>query len=139
MARRPLRNEKAKNFKGAIKRLFQELNSFKYLILFGLILAALVDKISEGLVINTKNLETIANHVNSNLSKEKMSKVIPEILDIDLSKENVLGIMAANDIKNADKQEFQKFMESLETSDETKLLNDLNLFPRQLLRFYFLI
>ncbi len=152
MARRPLRNEKAKNFKGAIKRLFQELNSFKYLILFGLILAAfgsilsimapnklssLVDKISEGLVINTKNLETIANHVNSNLSKEKMSKVIPEILDIDLSKENVLGIMAANDIKNADKQEFQKFMESLETSDETKLLNDLNLLPESILKMLF--
>ena len=59
---RPRKIEKAKNFKGSIKRLFKELSPFKVLIILGLILAALgsvlsimapsrlsdlVDKISE--------------------------------------------------------------------------------------------
>ena len=68
--------EKAKDFKSAVKRLFSELKPFHILIMISLILAALssilsiitpnklsalTDTISEGLVINSKNLETIIN------------------------------------------------------------------------------
>ena len=68
------KNEKAKDFKGAIKRLLKELKRYNILILISLILACLsatlsisapdrlsklTDEISKGLVINTKSFETL--------------------------------------------------------------------------------
>lgn len=83
--------EKAKDFKGAIKRLFKELNSFKVLISFALILAALgsilaifapnklsklTDKISDGLVVNQKNLEIISQSITGNFSNNIRADII---------------------------------------------------------------
>ena len=63
--------EKAKDFKKAIKRLLKEINDFKVLIIVSLVLAImgailsilapnrlsdLTDEISNGLVVNTENL-----------------------------------------------------------------------------------
>ena len=68
----PAPAEKAKDFKSAIKRLFRELKKHRILMIIALILATvasilsiaapnklseLTDEISEGLVVNTKNLE----------------------------------------------------------------------------------
>lgn len=76
--------EKAKNFKGAMKRLFKELNSFRLLIIIALILAVLgavlsisapnrlsklTDEISEGLVVNIDNLQLLVLHTTTNLKQ----------------------------------------------------------------------
>ncbi len=75
---------KAKNFKLAIKRLLKELKSFNILIIISLLLASfsavlsisapdkiskLTDKISEGLVINTKNMEKVIKSTTDNLNE----------------------------------------------------------------------
>ena len=67
-------NDKAKNFKDAIKRLLKELKGFKVFIIISLILAMfgailsisapnrlskMTDEISKGLVINTKNFKEV--------------------------------------------------------------------------------
>ncbi len=76
--------EKAKDFKVAMKRLFNELNNFRILIIIALLLAALgailsisapnrlsklTDEISKGLVINSDNLETLRQQVTANFSQ----------------------------------------------------------------------
>lgn len=83
--------EKAKDFKGAIKRLFKELNPFKVLIAFALILAVLgsvlaifapnklselTDKISEGLVVDSKNLEIISGRIINNYQNNIREDII---------------------------------------------------------------
>ena len=74
-------NEQAKDFKSAIIRLFKELKGFKFLIILSLILAMLgsilsivapnklsklTDEISNGLMVNTDNLEIISNNITNN-------------------------------------------------------------------------
>jgi ATP-binding cassette subfamily B protein len=75
--------EKAKDFKGAMKRLFSELKSYKLFIAVALILAMLgsilsiiapnklsdmTDEISKGLVVNSDNLELVISKTTENLS-----------------------------------------------------------------------
>ena len=77
--------DKAKDFKSAIKRLFKELNSFKISIFISLTLAALgavlsiispnklkdlTNEISKGLIINTKNMETLNEEMNKNMGSD---------------------------------------------------------------------
>ena len=79
--------EKARDFGGAIKRLIHELKSFRVLIVIALFLAGsgsvlaiftpnilsdLTDKIAEGLVPNTKNLQTITENITNELNEEKL-------------------------------------------------------------------
>lgn len=76
--------EKAKDFKGAIKRLFKELKKFRILIYISLVLSilgsimsivapdklsSLTDEISNGLVPNSKNIEEIVTKITTNLSQ----------------------------------------------------------------------
>lgn len=90
--------EKSKDFKGAMKRLFRELNNFRVIIVISLILAILgavlsisapnrlsklTDEISKGLVINTDNLQSLILQVSKN-STEGMMKDI-EIDNIKIS------------------------------------------------------
>lgn len=82
--------EKAKDFKGAIKRLFKELNKFKILIIIALILSMLgailsisapnrlsklTDQISEGLIINTDNLQSLGVQVTTNFSQGILKEI----------------------------------------------------------------
>ena len=83
---RPNRDvSKAKDFKGAIKRLLQELSDFKKLIIISLVLAALgamltivtpnilsdlTDEISKGLVLNKDNFLKLTKEVTSSLNEE---------------------------------------------------------------------
>ncbi len=77
--------DKAKDFKSAIKRLFKELNSFKISIFISLTLAALgavlsiispnklkdlTNEISKGLIINTKNMETLNKEMQKNMGSD---------------------------------------------------------------------
>ena len=81
--------ESAKDFKGAIKRLFSELKSYRVLIMIAIILAILssvlsifapnklsdlTDEISKGLVVNKDNLEELSSKIQDNASR-KMSNL----------------------------------------------------------------
>ncbi len=148
MPRRPIRNEKAKDFKGAIKRLFKELKSFRFLITLGLILASLgailsimapnrlsdlVDKISEGLVINNKNLQTITEKVQENLKEEKIAQIIPQILNIEMNEQTILEIMSSNTIKPEEKEEFQKWIASMQINNKEEMQKELKQLPTSIL------
>ena len=102
--------EKATNFKSAIKRLFKELRKYRILIIIALILATtasilsisapnklskLTDKISEGLVVNSKNLEYLSKTIPSNFAQGNIQEL--EIDGIKISVEdqnNFLQIMS---------------------------------------------
>lgn len=138
----PAPAEKAKDFKSAVKRLFKELKDFRPLIAFALILAALssilsiiapnklsdlTDKISEGLVINTKNFEEITEKVTENLGEEQLKTTIPAILAINLNEETTKEVMTSSTIEEAEKQKFQNMLASLQTEDGQKeMMNTLS-------------
>lgn len=134
--------EKPKNFGSAIKRLFKELDGFKILISISLILAVLsailtilapdklsdlTNKISEGLVVNQENLENLTSSITANLTEEKLKKIIPDVLDINLSQDTIMSIMMSGDISNEDKMTFQNVMNTMSTNQEEglKLLLEL--------------
>lgn len=133
--------EKAKDFKGAMLRLFQELQGFKLLITIALILAALssilsilapnklsdlTDEISKGLVVNSKNLETLTTKITEGLDQERLNKVIPEILSIDMSQNTLFNLMASSSISAEDQEVLQKIVISLQNNDQTQILENLS-------------
>ena len=76
--------EKANDFKSAMKRLFSELNRFKFLIVISLVLSALssilsivapnklsdlTDEISKGLVVNKENLQLLTTTIKNNMQE----------------------------------------------------------------------
>ncbi len=142
MPRKPIQNEKAKDFKGSIKRLFKELNPFKFLIILGLVLAAfssvlsivapnklsdLIDKISEGLVLNTENLEKLTNNVSS------LQKDIPLILNIDFTPSTISEVMSSNEVTLEEKNEFQEFINTVSSLDKSEVFNKLKKLPNNVL------
>ena len=115
--------EKAKDFKGSIKRLFNELDGFKSLILVAFILAcagsilsilapdklsSLTNEISKGLVIDTKNFKLITKNVTNSLTEETLGKVMPYIINID--ENSVLKVMTSTDISDSDKEKFKNIL-----------------------------
>lgn len=138
-------NDKAKDFKKAIGRLFKELKDFKVLIFLSLILAVLgailsilapnklsdlTDKISNGLVVNTSNMKKITTSIANSLNEEELQTKMPKILDMNLSSSSVKEIMASSTITNEEKKQFQEFLGSMNTSDQKSLINNLtNLSP----------
>ncbi len=82
--------EKAKDFKVAMKRLFNELNKFRILIIIALLLATLgailsisapnrlsklTDEISKGLAVNSDNLETLGQQVITNFDTGRIEEI----------------------------------------------------------------
>ena len=141
-------SEKAKDFKGAISRLFSELRGFRKLIAVALVLAIagailsimapnklseLTDEISEGLVINTKNFEKITNKTTVSLDEEKLSSMIPDILAIDMDADSVGKIMASDDITEEEKQEFQTLMSELSDGNSGDALTKIGNMPDSIL------
>lgn len=140
--------EKAKDFKGAIKRLFQELQGFKVLIVLALLLAAissilsicapdklseLTDVISEGLIINSDNLETLTAKITEGLNEERLSKIVPDILNINMSQETITHIMTSETILPEDKQTLQSFLISSQNQDQTQMMIALADLPDSIL------
>jgi len=133
--------QKAKNFKEAITRLFKELNGFSVIITIALILAALgsvlsiiapdkladiTDQISDGLVINKENLETISKKTTDSLDEKTLEKKIPEILSLNISEETNFTIAASSSIKPEEKQKYMEVIKDISTSqDKTKALEKL--------------
>ena len=124
----PAPAEKANNFSSAIKRLFSELKRFHLLIIISLILAAissilsiiapdklssLTDVISEGLVINTKNMEEITTKITSSINPDELKTTLPNILSLDISKTTINKINNSTNITNEEKEQYQNFINSL--------------------------
>ena len=125
--------EKAKDFNGAVKRLFKELNKFKVLMAVSLILAAvsavitilapdkltsLTDSISEGLVVNKDGLQEIISVSSEGLNQEKLQSVMPQILNLNIDTQKVMQIMRNESISLEDKQAFQEFIKSISQSND---------------------
>lgn len=142
-------NDKAKDFKKAIGRLFKELKDFKVLIFLSLILAVLgailsilapnklsdlTDKISNGLVVNTSNMKKITTSITNSLSEEELQTKMPKILDMNLSSSSVKEIMASSTITNEEKKQFQEFLGSMNTSDQKSLINNLTTLSPNILK-----
>ena len=136
--------EKPKDFKQAIKRLFKELKGYKVLITLSLILAIvsaifsivapnrlskLTDTISEGLAINSKNLEELTSKMQENL-KTNIQKVVY------IDEANVGKIMFDSSLSNSDKELLTNTFKDLNTPNEEKIKNVFTL-PENILRVLF--
>lgn len=140
---RPNRDvSKAKDFKGAIKRLLQELSGFKKLIIISLVLAALgailtivtpnilsdlTDEISKGLVLNKDNFEKLTKEVTSSLNEESISKVI------DFSEKNIGKVMISSNIPMNDLMKFQEIMAKLNDETNNKSFKAISEIPDSIL------
>lgn len=140
---RPNRDvSKAKDFKGAIKRLLQELSGFKKLIIISLVLAALgailtivtpnilsdlTDEISKGLVLNKDNFEKLTKEVTSSLNEESISKVI------DFSEKNIGKVMISSNIPKNDLMKFQEIMTKLNDETNNKSFKAISEIPDNIL------
>ena len=140
---RPNRDaSKAKDFKGAIKRLLQELSGFKKLIIISLVLAALgamltivtpnilsdlTDEISKGLVLNKNNFEKLTKEVTSSLNEESISKVI------DFSEKNIGKVMISSNIPKNDLMKFQEIMTKLNDETNNKSFKAISEMPDSIL------
>ena len=121
MPRRGPAPEKAKDFKGSMKRLIKNLGKWKFIMIMALVLAlvsailALVapkklssfaDTISEGLIPNKEKLTQITEEITSNLSSvETQNKLLTLELNVDLTDEekvlvnNILNKLYTEDNK----------------------------------------
>ena len=140
---RPNRDvSKAKDFKGAIKRLLQELSGFKKLIIISLVLAALgailtivtpnilsdlTDEISKGLVLNKDNFLKLTKEVTSSLNEESISKVI------DFSEKNIGKVMMSSNIPKDDLMKFQEIMAKLNDETNNKSFKAISEMPDSIL------
>ena len=122
--------EKAKNFKGAMKRLFSELKSFRIFITIALILAMLgailsisapnrlsklTDEISKGLVVNRENLELLVN----NLKKQPLEEIEIDGIEISTKEQmQVLNIMSSMNENSSAEEIYQKIDEMPENVQE---------------------
>lgn len=134
--------EKANNFKRAIERLLKELKKFHALIIISLILASissilsiiapdklsqLTDTISEGLVINTNNLDKLNKEISNNLDEKKLKTTIPSILALNINEKTTKEIITSNSINQKEKEDYQKFLSSISTDKENIITNLNNL------------
>ena len=140
---RPNRDvSKAKDFKGAIKRLLKELSGFKKLVIISLVLAALgailtivtpdilsdlTDEISEGLVLNKDNFEELTNEVTGSLNEESISKVI------DFSEKNIGKVMMSSNIPKEDLMKFQETMTKLNSETNENSFKAISEIPDSIL------
>ncbi len=141
--------EHAKDFKGAIKRLVKELDRYKVLVIIAFVLAILgsvisilapdklselTDEISEGLVINQENMKKLSTTVEKSVSEDKLSKVIPEMLDINLSSESMTSVLSNPSIKAKDKSAFREFTSKLQSMDESEISEEMAKLPESVLK-----
>ncbi len=130
----PAPAEKAKDFKGAIKRLFKELKNFRILIYIALILAIagsilsiiapsrlsqITDKISEGLVVNRENLEKITTNITSSLGEITAGMQTSDLSNMDISQ-------IPDEIKNSAFKEFEIDGTIISVNDQIEFLDKMS-------------
>ena len=128
--------EKAKNFKSAIIRLLKELGKFKFLIAVALILAALssvlsictpnilsdlTDTISNGLKVNTTNLEKLSTGIKNSITPDKINKV----MDVKISHNELKKILKSY-ISEEDKTIIESMLNSTNVEDIMKSITMLS-------------
>ena len=143
--------DKARDFKGAIKRLFHEINTYKILIIVAFTLAILgsilsilapnrlsdlTDEISAGLVINQDNMEALNKKTSENLSEDKLKEMLPEILNPNISQSNIRSIMSDTSISEKDKAKFQEILSKIE-ENPTEAFKSLSNLPNNILEKIF--
>lgn len=139
----PRTNEKSKDFFGSMKRLLKNLNPWKYVVIFALILAMVsailsliapnklsdfTDIITDGLKPNTTKLEEITTSIMSNFDTDKLqNKAFHILADSSISQEDSSNIMnLLNELKTVTSQEeTQKLFLSLPDSTLLLLIDDI--------------
>lgn len=139
----PRTNEKSKDFFGSMKRLLKNLNPWKYVVIFALILAMVsailsliapnklsdfTDIITDGLKPNTTKLEEITTSIMNNFDTDKLqNKTFHILADSSISQEDSSNIMnLLNELKTVTSQEeAQKLFLSLPDSTLLLLIDDI--------------
>jgi ATP-binding cassette subfamily B multidrug efflux pump len=139
----PRTNEKSKDFFGSMKRLLKNLNPWKYVVIFALILAMVsailsliapnklsdfTDIITDGLKPNTTKLEEITTSIMNNFNTDKLqNKAFHILADSSISQEDSSNIMnLLNELKTVTSQEeAQKLFLSLPDSTLLLLIDDI--------------
>jgi len=139
----------AKDFKNAIKRLIRELKPHKVLIFLALILASLgsilsilapdqlsslTDEISKGLVINTNNLKEFQENMAKNMTEEKMTQKLPEILELDISNTNLNRIFTTDVLNKEEKEKLKAAIEQITKVNEKERIGILSELPNNVLK-----
>lgn len=139
----PRTNEKSKDFFGSMKRLLKNLNPWKYVVIFALILAMVsailsliapnklsdfTDIITDGLKPNTTKLEEITTSIMSNFNTDKLqNKTFHILADSSISQEDSSNIMnLLDELKTVTSQEeAQKLFLSLPDYTLLLLIDDI--------------
>ena len=139
----PKTNEKSKDFFGSMKRLLKNLNPWKYVVIFALILAMVsailsliapnklsdfTDIITDGLKPNTTKLEEITTSIMNNFDTDKLqNKAFHILADSSISQEDSSNIVnLLNELKTVTSQEeAQKLFLSLPDSTLLLLIDDI--------------
>lgn len=139
----PRTNEKSKDFFCSMKRLLKNLNPWKYVVIFALILAMVsailsliapnklsdfTDIITDGLKPNTTKLEEITTSIMNNFDTDKLqNKTFHILADSSISQEDSSNIMnLLNELKTVTSQEeAQKLFLSLPDSTLLLLIDDI--------------
>lgn len=124
--------DKSKDFVGSMKRLFKELKSFQILIAMALIFAVLssilsiaapnklsklTDTISEGIIVNSRNLEEVSERIKINLQHIKVDE-----------------ILQSEDLTIEEKQDF---LNALQFSSEDDIVSNLSKLSDKTLKMIF--
>ena len=124
--------DKSKDFVGSMKRLFKELKSFQILIAMALIFAVLssvlsiaapnklsklTDTISEGIIVNSRNLEEVSERTKINLQNIKVDE-----------------ILQSEDLTIEEKQDF---LNALQFSSEDDIVSNLSKLSYNTLKMIF--
>ena len=141
----PRTNEKSKDFFGSMKRLLKNLNPWKYVVIFALILAMVsailsliapnklsdfTDIITDGLKPNNTKLEEITTSIMNNFDTDKLqNKTFHILADSSISQEDSSNIMnLLNELKTVTSQEeAQKLFLSLPDSTLLLLMDDIKI------------
>lgn len=137
------KNEKSKDFKGSMIRLFNSLDKWRYMLIVGLVLAMfssflsiiapnrlskLTDAITEGIKPNVSVLEKVSKEIGSNFSSDRLQEKIPQIMMDksisydDLTKFNEILVKMSS---SKDKTEGMKLVLEVPDSILIKLLDDV--------------
>lgn len=136
--------EKPKNFGEALSKLFKSLNGFKALIITALLLAGLsailslvspnrlsdlTDEISNGLTINTENMEKLKNDLSTNLNEETFPELAKNILNLNIDESTIYKVNTSN-ISSEDKILFNDIIKNI---DKNNIINSISTLPESVL------
>ena len=142
--------EKPKNFKDAVSRLLKELSNQKKLLIISCILAMLgsvlsiiapnrlsklTDEITNGLIINQKNMTKLTKEITKSIDTNNIKKILSETLNPNLDNKTIREIYSSNTISEKDKQTFK---EILENENKEEIIYKLKELPDEILEKIFI-